>query len=297
MQREGLTGLCGSTVVGVHGSELCCARRRGAHKPPTASTTGTARCRFLEIRTGVHIRAEIAERDVRGETPRTYGSARGPPLGPSKTSCGPEQVLEESRSFCALPLSWYWRFTCSIAAAHGSTQSILFGNIRRVAVFLDNSLFQLPDHLEVIMARRLKGRLVVVLGLVMAAIFIGAPSASAATYFSPFNYYSTFGYNYWNQSAVVSDYPYRGTGYAGKNGTGTVPGAYMGIQMTLYKNGAYCRGASMYYSTSAASSIYINTASGSCGTGVYNAKGSSAAYNGNGYNFYYTAASPSFNGS
>ncbi len=76
-------------------------------------------------------------------------------------------------------------------------------------------------------------------------------------------------------------------------GSGTFPAGWMGAGVTLYRNGVACTNAVMTYTAVAMNNYARGTASVTCGAGTYNARGSTAAYNGNGYNYYYTNYSPS----
>ncbi|RIJ77990.1 hypothetical protein D1871_04710 [Nakamurella silvestris] len=133
--------------------------------------------------------------------------------------------------------------------------------------------------------------------IALSTVFF-VPSAQAAEYNSPFNVYGpVLGYNYKNQSTAYNTAPYQAWGRVRTADSSVlVPPGYMGAQVTLYRNGVRCRTAAMNYSQYNNNAWNVYTTGGTCGTGVYYAKGSTAAYNGNGYNTYYTAQSPSFNG-
>ena len=129
---------------------------------------------------------------------------------------------------------------------------------------------------------------------VMLLMCILVSPASAASYPSTAAYYGPVaGYSYYNKSTLVIS----GSGNwaeASVTRTGSTPPAgWMGAQVTLYKNGAQCSAGNMLYTTSAVAYFSRSTFPGYCGAGTLNARGSTAAYNGSGYNYYYTNYSPS----
>ena len=73
-----------------------------------------------------------------------------------------------------------------------------------------------------------------------------------------------------------------------------VPIGYMGAQISLYKvsGGALCSSTTMTYN-SYQNYDWLRYADAQCGHGIYYyARGSTAAYNGTLYAYYYTAATP-----
>lgn len=130
------------------------------------------------------------------------------------------------------------------------------------------------------------------LGLVLGASTI----AFAATVHSPWGYYGPYlGYNYKNQAGCDV---FTGSAFAdtaveqNPNGSG-VPAGYMGAQAYLYFNDVVVKNTTMRYTNSDGYiRLYVNTST-YYGNGTYYSKGKSAAYNGNGYNYFYTFQSPS----
>lgn len=74
--------------------------------------------------------------------------------------------------------------------------------------------------------------------------------------------------------------------------SGTIPAGYSAGQASLYRNGALCSSASMFYQSKATTSWSGGTTIKNCGRGNYHSRGSTGAYNGSGYSYFYTATSP-----
>jgi hypothetical protein len=128
----------------------------------------------------------------------------------------------------------------------------------------------------------------IILGLSSIPVFAGITE-------SPWGYYGPIsGYSYKNhalldvstngQNALTSSY---------KDGSGTVPAGYMGAQARLFKNDALYKYSSMLYNSSASSTLVESTGYFKGGSGTYYSYGITAAYNGNGYDTFYTFKSPS----
>lgn len=129
-----------------------------------------------------------------------------------------------------------------------------------------------------------------------AATLVLASPANAASYSSAKIYYGPVnGINYYNES-IVSTNGGVSSGYSVvRNGSGNIPGGWSGGQASLYRNGALCHSSSLYYYPTATHGWSGLGGNGSCGSGTYNARGSTAAYYGSGYYYYYTATSPNLN--
>lgn len=143
--------------------------------------------------------------------------------------------------------------------------------------------------------RQLGVLVVAVLGL---TVFVG-PVANAASWPSSKAYYGPVGgYSYFNQSDLI--FADTSTSKwaevdATTTSSSTPPAGSIGTQPTLYRNNAQCAASAMKYASYATKFYSTSTNPKTCGSGVYYAKGSTAAYNGNGYNTYYTNSSPSQN--
>lgn len=141
-------------------------------------------------------------------------------------------------------------------------------------------------------------RLVSVLNLALTtgALVIGlaSPAIAGTFYFSGWAYYGpVYGHSYGNRSDVGSNSDVQSDYSIAQTDGKSIPGGYSGGQATLYKNGAACASSSLYYYPSTVASSWGGLGGhGYCGYGNYNARGSTAAYNGNGYNYYYTSTSP-----
>lgn len=134
--------------------------------------------------------------------------------------------------------------------------------------------------------------------LLAGALFgISVGAAIAGTASSPKGYYGPIkGWSYWNQATVHTGSPriYASTTVS-QNGTSNVPSGYMGALARLYKNSALCASNGYSFNSGPANSLSVPTLS-ACGSGTYYSYGATAAYNGNGYSYYYTFKSPSQNG-
>jgi len=138
-------------------------------------------------------------------------------------------------------------------------------------------------------------RTAVVLATLFTVLAGSVVSADAGvTDYSIWLYYGPVaGITYQNQSSIsTNSIMTGGVTVEPKNGA-TIPGGWSGGQASIYLNGALCSSAAMYYypdSTAYGWSGGITVRN--CGSGNYTARGSTAAYNGSGYNYYYTATSP-----
>ena len=151
-------------------------------------------------------------------------------------------------------------------------------------------------RLGVHMRLKVGRRLGMVVGAAMGCLLLGALPALATqstnAYYGPIlgykngNYSNAYPtYYYGAASAFNADSPQR-----------SEPSGYLGAQASFYHSGALCHQTAMLYSFASTSLWHANTSQGTCGSGEYHAKGSTAAYNGSGYSTYYTNQSPSFNG-
>lgn len=130
----------------------------------------------------------------------------------------------------------------------------------------------------------------VILGLSSVPVFAGTTESSWG-YYGPIS-----GYSYKNralldvstdgQNAVTSCY---------KDESGTVPTGYIGAQARLFKDDSLYKYSTMEYNTSAVSGVVARTGYFKGGSGTYYSYGITAAYNGSGYDTYYTFKSPSQN--
>ena len=148
------------------------------------------------------------------------------------------------------------------------------------------------------MVRR-HGKLAVCTFMLGILIAIGAIVASAADAYSSWGYYGPIlGYSYKNQAEVTSNY--LGTlgaiTYVDTQDYSNVPTGYMGVKAQLYNSSDNLVAFSDWsYNNSEAWGWNQGAACSSCGSGIYYSKGVTAAYNGNGYNTYYTFQSPNIN--
>ena len=138
-------------------------------------------------------------------------------------------------------------------------------------------------------ARRSVAFLALLFGALLTPI---APANAGTTVDSVWaSYGPVAGISYQNRSSVSTNSIM--TGYISIRSTnGTIPGGWSGGQASLYRNGALCSSAAMYYYPNSTTSWSGGTTIQNCGRGNYTTRGSTAAYNGNTYNYYYTATSP-----
>jgi hypothetical protein len=136
-------------------------------------------------------------------------------------------------------------------------------------------------------------RLLLTTSVVVAALLLGAEPALASSATSILQYYGPVqGIAYSNQSQVSnSPGPEGHVNVADTNHT-TIPAGWSGGQASVYLNGALCGSAAMWYEPNPSTSWGGGTVTPNCGHGNYTTRGSTAAYNGSGYNYYYTATSP-----
>ena len=117
--------------------------------------------------------------------------------------------------------------------------------------------------------------------------------AFAAAVLSNWSYYGPVnGVTYENRSETNNNVVMTAViAVRGKN-SATMPAGWAALQGTLYRNGSACKTGDYYYTTSDLKSISRVAATKNCGTGNYTTRGSTGAYNGNDYDWYYTAKSP-----
>lgn len=132
--------------------------------------------------------------------------------------------------------------------------------------------------------------LLVVLGLA------AAPAYASTTEYSLWGAYGPVaGISYANQSLISNNTVMTASVTVKPTSGSGIPGGWSGAQATLYLNGAVCLSASMYYNPDPSTQGWTGgIAVRYCGGGNYTSRGSTAAYNGNGYNYYYTYTSPIF---
>lgn len=142
----------------------------------------------------------------------------------------------------------------------------------------------------------------VILGLVCGA-FLGATSVALAAvsaksgvaqtptiYGHVYDSYSTV---YTNEAGSPSDWAST-TDYT-QQGSNAAPG-YIGVDARKFKNGALCEQTGYVYNQFAENSFTIYANAVACGSGTYYSYGLFQAYNGSGYNTYYSGQSPNLNG-
>jgi hypothetical protein len=126
-----------------------------------------------------------------------------------------------------------------------------------------------------------------------AVLVLAAGPAAAATVDSILLYYGPVqGISYNNQASTSNNSIMTAFISVEKTTSGTIPAGWSSGQASLYRNGALCSSAAMYYYPSAVHSWSGGTTVKNCGRGNYTTRGSTGAYNGSGYNYYYTATSP-----
>jgi hypothetical protein len=132
------------------------------------------------------------------------------------------------------------------------------------------------------------------LAVSLALLLAPATTASAgvSNYSVWLGYGPVAGVSYQNQSIISTNTVMTGS-ISVRPTSGSIPGGWSGAQASLYLNGALCSSAAMYYDPYTSSAGWSGGSTVRyCGAGNYTTRGSTAAYNGNGYNYYYTATSP-----
>lgn len=129
------------------------------------------------------------------------------------------------------------------------------------------------------------------IGAASALFLVPAAVAHAATVYSGWSGYGPVnGISYENQSFTHDNTPMGGA-VSVRSGS-TIPAGWSGGQATLFRNGSACSSSSMYYYPSATTGWSGGGTSNYCGSGNYTTQGSTAAYNGGSYDYFYTATSP-----
>ncbi|MEN6389827.1 MAG: hypothetical protein ABFD04_05375 [Syntrophomonas sp.] len=105
------------------------------------------------------------------------------------------------------------------------------------------------------------------------------------------------GYYYQNKANCYSRSPYSTSGVFASSVVapqygGTCPAGYEGLMARLYNNSGYLINSSSWYFNSSEASSMEGIAPSYYTGGNYYSHGITAAYNGNGYNYYYTFKSP-----
>ena len=127
-------------------------------------------------------------------------------------------------------------------------------------------------------------------------IVTGAGVAEAGHAYGPYGYYGPFaGYSYRNQAGIhtTSSDVWAST-WVENQAPANVPTGYMAAMARSYKSGVLCKVADYKYNSQPLSGM-SQLVFGSCGRGAYSSQGITKAYNGNGYNAYWTFQSPSQN--
>lgn len=121
----------------------------------------------------------------------------------------------------------------------------------------------------------------------------GAQAASAVD--GQVSSYSTFGYSYQNYSSMQNTSANAVASTTVRNANSeNMPGGYMGVNARIFTSGGTEKGESGFKYTNGPSSAFsVPYLYGPSGT--YYSYGVTRAYNGNGYNSYYTFKSPNLN--
>lgn len=115
--------------------------------------------------------------------------------------------------------------------------------------------------------------------------FASTTLSSGKTPYGPFSGISYTNYALVSNNAII-------TGAVSVNGNKTIPAGYSGGQASTYRNGALCTSQSLYYEESPETGWTTPAIHKNCGTGNYTTRGSTAAYDGNAYQYYYTKTTP-----
>lgn len=134
-------------------------------------------------------------------------------------------------------------------------------------------------------------------GTVLGASIAAVATASASAAYGTVGTYTTNGINYENQSGVAApENGYKGYGYseAATVSGGDVATGWIGVLPRLYlSNGDICAERSDYTYTNTSAASLATGVYGSCGTTyAYYSYGVTKAWNGNGYNAYFTFRTP-----
>lgn len=136
----------------------------------------------------------------------------------------------------------------------------------------------------------------VIIGMIAGlALTVSATPAFAGRAVSPWATYGPhLGISYRNNSEVVTTASAAAAGTRVETTTsGPAPAGYMGVQAKLFKDGALCGQATLFYNSTPVTTISSGISPpGGCGPGTYYSQGLSQAYNGNGYTTYQTLRSP-----
>lgn len=142
--------------------------------------------------------------------------------------------------------------------------------------------------------RNLKGAaFAFILGILFATSATAVFAASAS---SPYGYYGPYqGYSYKNMADIISGSGVWGYADVYNQTSDSVPTGYMGAEGRVFNSaGNLVASSNMKYNSSAASGLLVPSET-YYSSGTYYSYGITAAYNGNGYNEYYTLKSPSIN--
>jgi len=125
------------------------------------------------------------------------------------------------------------------------------------------------------------------------SVVFAASVTSPVTFYGPVN-----GYTYTNRATVetyTSVDDVLGGGDVTVQNASTVPIGYMGVMTQLYYEDTLCAQHNWYYNDDAAKGITVY-AQDNCGAGYYTARGQTAAYNGDDYDYYNILGTPKLYG-
>jgi hypothetical protein len=130
------------------------------------------------------------------------------------------------------------------------------------------------------------------LGVTSVALAASATSATGYTPYVDGVQYATNSTQYTIPTLPHDDAQTYMWSYSDGNG---VPAGWMGVDARSFKNGSLCVQTGYQFNPGTYYSWYSRTSTG-CGSGTYYSYGVIAAWNGSGYNYYYSQQSPSLNG-
>jgi hypothetical protein len=132
--------------------------------------------------------------------------------------------------------------------------------------------------------------------MITTALLVGTASAAAAATVSSGvgDMGVNYGRHYYNQAVAIAD-AVNNTGWTDTwvSGTTKVSSGWIGSEARLFRDtGALCKASGMGYNPAAATTYSRSVYNTSCPADYYYAYGKSAAWNGNGYTYYYTLRTP-----
>lgn len=145
----------------------------------------------------------------------------------------------------------------------------------------------------------LRHRFAVLTGFICGALLGSASAAIAGTSYSGWGYTGTVNGRTYKTRSIMYTVPTM-TKDEAETTIFTISGAnvaagWIAANGRKFKNGALCSQTGYEFNASAADGLGALTWGG-CGAGVYYSYGTIAAWNGSGYNYYYSPKSPSLNG-